>query len=197
MPGKMFMDASEYYYYYKDKYNRAVSDRSASYKKEESYISQRNQKRSQLNRCNADKSAADKRLKDVDNIIKMLEGKSGWFGTNVPDKINDAQKAVGNVDAGFRKSIRLIDGGSVDLKEAFPIKTVAGNSNSNAALIRLRQESSNLRQRIKDLNQSISSLNTAITQLNRDIRACDSRQTSLTKDINNYLYQMNYWKRRM
>lgn len=193
------MDASEYYRYYKRKYLDGISARNASRKKEESYISQRNQKKNQLSQCKAEKSSADKRLNDMNNIIKMLEGSQGIFGTNVPSSISKAEKALDNIESSFHKTIRLINGNGAkpDIKAAFEIKSVDKNTHSNAALVQFKKERSALQQKITNINNSISSLNSAISQLDRSIRACDSEQASLNRQIKSYLVQMKYWEDRM
>ena len=124
--------AEEAYCYYRNKYNRAATQKRESERKEQKYVSEKQAAVSNKNTLSAQKMSLEKRLEGVERIIKMLTGTGGWFTANVPETIKNAKKSLSEADQSFRSSIKL-EGGSApaNLEMIFATETVIGNEKTN------------------------------------------------------------------
>lgn len=189
-------EAEEAYAYYKGKYNEAAEQKKASERQEAAYSSEKKAAAQDLDDCSRKKVNFEKRLRGIEDIIKMLEGSGGWFSTNVPETIEKAQKSIAKADASFRGSMRLSGGsGSASLEEALKPKTVDEDPHSSAALAEFKAEKARLEQAIEDLRVQIDSLSTLIDSLNKKIKACNAQQGSLQSAMTSYAYDMNHYKK--
>lgn len=190
--------ASDNYYYYLRLLNNARISKRNSESAEQQYISQRSSKQRSLENCKSEKKKKEKRLKDVEEIVAILEGNGGWGRTSVPNAISEAVKTLTTVDNSYRSCIKRTGGRSAaDMKRVFEIRTVENDRDSGAALRGYRNVASQLRSEINSLNQSISALGNAISTLNQNIRTCNSNQSSLRRKINDYEWNTEYWRRKM
>ena len=85
-------EATDAYNYYKSKYNSAASQKKASEQQESNYRAQKDAAKNALSNAKSDKVNFEKRLRGIEDIIKMLEGTGGWFSTDVPGEISTATK---------------------------------------------------------------------------------------------------------
>lgn len=191
------MSARDNYEYYKWRLEDARSCKNSSIRRENEYISQKNQKNSQLSQCKSEKSKKEKRLKDVKAIVQILEGTGGAFSKNVPEAIASASKVLTSLSASYKSGIKLDGTRAANVATAFQVRTVNGDSNSQAALSSYRSVKNQLEREISDLKRSISSLESSISTLSSWIRNCNSEQSELTRRINDYSWNMEYWRRRM
>lgn len=192
------MTPSEMYEENKRKYQDAYERRRNSYKQEEGYVSQRNKKQNELSNCKRQKSDKEKRLKEVNEIIGILEGTGSWFSADVPSAISKAKKALNHLDSSYRKSIVLTGGSATaNMNEAFEVKTVTQQVNSETALNQYKNVGRKLESELETLKSTISNLESSISTLKGKIRTCNSTQSSLTKKMQQYAYNMTYWKKRM
>lgn len=70
-------EATEAYAYYQNKYYNAASQRNASMRQEQAYVSQKSAATTKMNDLSAQKLNFEKRLEGIIKIIKMLEGSGG------------------------------------------------------------------------------------------------------------------------
>ena len=189
-------EAIEAYEYYKGKYNRAANQKAASEHKERGYISERNAATAKINALNPQKTNLEKRLRGVEEIIKMMEGKGGWFSANVPESIERAKNAVTKTDESFRRSIKLSGGISAAcLETAFKTKTVSEDEHTASALSAFIAERNRLEEKLALINKQITDVSSQISSLKRKIDACNAEQASLRSSMNSYLYDMNHYKK--
>lgn len=191
-------EASEAYYYFKDKYNSAAYQKQVSERNEQQYLNEKSAASSQIKNLSTDRVNFEKRLKGIEEIIKILEGNGGWFSTNIPQAISQAQHSLERAQESFQKSI-VLSGGSnrASLSEAFALKTVEADANSSAALQEYRKEKNRLEQEIANIKQQVANLEVAIAQLVRQIKSCNIEQSSLRSSMNSYAYEMNHYRRYM
>lgn len=191
-------EAEEAYSYYRNKYYNAASQRSVSMKQEQSYISQKNAAATKMKDLSAQKINFEKRLEGIIKIIKMLEGSSGWFSTNVPSAISKATSTILKTDTSYKQCIRMTGGvAAASLETAFSIKTVEGDYRSASALQAYKNEKTRLEQSISDLKSQISSLSNQISILSRQISACNATQASCRNIMNSSAYEMNHYRKYM
>lgn len=191
-------EASEAYFYYKDRYSTAASQRSASIRQEESFVSQRSAASSQMSSLSAQKINFEKRLEGIENIIKMLEGSGGWFATDVPGAISKAVSSIQRADSSYHQSIKMTGGtAAASLETAFKAKTVEEDYRSSSALQGYKTEKARLEQSIADLKAQIASLSSLISSLSSKISACNADQAALQRAMNSSAYEMNHYKKYM
>ncbi len=139
----------------------------------------------------------EKRIEDIEKIIKMLEGGSFVFN-DVPEKISKANSKLNNVGESYLKSIKVSDGGSkASFEGAFSIKSVQADSYSAAALQQLKKEKMRVEQEINNMSKKINSLTASIDELNKKINSCNNQQRTLRSNMFSYAYEMNHFKRFM
>ena len=189
--------AKEAYEYYKKKYNTAATQKWNSEREEQSYTSQRNAASNKLSPLTARKISLEKRLRGVEEIIKILEGTNGWLSADVPDAIERAKRSAGRADESFRNSIKQSDTATADLEGAFRIKTVREDARTDAALAALKAEKVKLEQIIEECNAEIRKLSNQIAELKRKIDACNTKQASLRRDMSSYLYDMEHYRKKI
>lgn len=190
-------EATDLYYYYRNKYNDAANQKKASENKEQNYQAQKKQNKTKIKNLKSQKVNFEKRVDDIKRVIKMLEG--GSFVVNdVPDKISKANSKLDKVDNSFIKSIKVSGGNSsANFHDSFSVKSVQAESHSSAALQQLKKEKTRVEQEINNVNNQINSLSSSIDELNRKINSCNSYQRTLRSNMLSYAYEMNHFKRFM
>ena len=189
-------EALEAYQYYKSKYYSAANQKSAAEKQERNYRSQKNAATSEVNALSSQKTNFEKRLKGIEDIIKMLEGNGGGESTNVPDSIAKAQKSLSKTSESYRGCIRLSGGvAAANMDIAFATSTVEADTHSASALQAFKAEKTRLEQEIANLKSRIANLSSTISALSSKINACNSTQASLQASMNSYAYDMNHYKK--
>lgn len=191
-------EASDAYSYYKRQYNNAASQKRASQRQENNYINQKNAARTQMNEAKSQKINFEKRLRGIEKIIGMLEGRDGWGATDCPDEINSAKSKLSKTEESFRKSI-VLDGATQpkNLEDALEVKTVEAHTASASALQQFKNEKVRLEQEIARLNAMINNLASTISTLTSKINACNVAQFNLQSRMNSYAYDMNHYRRYM
>jgi len=191
-------EATEAYAYYQNKYYNAASQRNASMRQEQTYISQKSAATTKMNDLSAQKLNFEKRLEGIIKIIKMLEGSGGWFATNVPSAISKATSTIQKTDTSYKRSIRMTGGvAAASLETAFAVKTVEGDHRSASALQAYKSEKTRLEQSIADLKSQIASLSSQISTLSKQISACSAAQASYKNTMNSSAYEMNHYRKYM
>lgn len=160
-------EAEENYYYFKNKCENALIDRQET--------------KSSITQCECDKLNFDKRIKDLEKIIEMLERNNPFTGISF--SIDNANKLAIETDDSFKECIKSNDLACANLNDVFKTKSVTEDINSNNALIEFKNE----KQRLED---AIDNLNRKIDNLALDI-------DNLTHFINNCCYEMSYNKKYM
>lgn len=190
-------EAKEEYDYSRSKYMQAASEKAASERAEQSYIDQRKTAMSTIQSCKTDKTNFEKRIKQIEEIIKMLEGRGGFFSEDVPESITNANTSSQKADQSFKSCIKCDGISSASLDDVFHSKSVEEDSNSNNALNAFKNEKARLEEAVENLERQISSLSSSINDLNTQIRNCNSTQASLRHSMNGYAYEMSHYKRYM
>ena len=190
-------EAYESYTYYRNRYYDAAYQKSASEKRQQTYISQRNSERSKYNNLASQKLNLEKRLSAIESIIKMLEGTGGWRSTNVPDAILRVNSALNKADDAYRRSIKMDGCAVASLESVFSVPTVEGEHHSAAALLAYKAERNRLGQEISNLNTNISALSASISALNGKINSCSSAQEDYRRIMSSSAYEMNHFRKYM
>ena len=191
-------EAEEAYNYYKGKYQQAAYQKHTSQMQEDAYISKKNDTIAKRDSFSTQKVNFEKRLRGVQEILKILQGTGGWFSADVPEAIKKAQNSLSKADTDFWDSIRVYGIiGSVTLEDAFKTKTVEEDAHSAAALAAFKSEEERLKREIENLQKQIDSLSDFAASLTRKIRECDATQRSLSRAMSGYAYDMNHYKKYM
>lgn len=187
-----FDEASEAYSYYKSQYYDAASQREASIRQENKYISEKNAANNQKNELTAQKINFEKRLEGIIKIIKMLEG-SG----SVPSSIAKVIKTTKKADESFKSAIKHDSGLVVSIETAFKTKSVEEDGYSASALQKYKNEKNALEQNIENLKKQINALSEQISSLASQISSCNAVQASLKRTMNSSAYEMNHYRKYM
>ena len=174
-------------------YRNAVAELSRSERNEAECIRKRTQCRNDLSNEKTKKKNKEKRREDVIKLIQMLDGSGGWFSTDVPEDISNSRKALTELDGSFRSSIVISGADSASMASNFQVKTVTGDSNSNASLNSFRSVKNELDGEISDCQTRIRKLENSIDDLDRQIRNHNTYQSQLRREKVYYLAQMEYW----
>ena len=161
--------------YYEAEQRRAqLSNQMDNYRAEKNYAAE------QISAARGERTNFEKRLRGIENIIKILEG-TGWFSENVPQSISKANSALQSANNNYRQCIRLAEGAPADMEEVFQAKSVEEDFNSGQALDAYRQERDRLEQAIADLNRQIDGFSAQMSELTGKINACSAEQSSVRK----------------
>lgn len=185
-------EAAEAYSYYKNQYYNAASQREASIRQGNIYMSERNAAKNQMNNLSSQKVNFEKRLEGIKRIIKMMEG-SG----SVPSSILKMVRTVKKTDESFRTAIKHDSSSAVSIETAFRTKSVEEDGHSASALQTYKNEKSTLEQNIENLKRQIASLSEQISTLTSQINSCNSLQASLKQTMNSSAYEMNHYSKFM
>lgn len=146
---------------------------------EQNARNEKNRTASAISSSRTDKLNFEKRLKDIQNIIRMLEGTSGGlFSTNVPGSIQGANTSLRTTNENYHRSIQLIGGGSADMENAFRAKSVEEDPYSSSALTEYRKAARELEREIENLKQQIAQLSSQMDALSQKIRNCSAQQSA-------------------
>lgn len=162
-----YYEAEENYYYYKNKCENAIQSKQTA--------------KSNIMDCSSNKINFEKRIEQIEKIIKMLEEETTLSG--VVFDINIANKRASKTNDAFKQCIKCDGLSPADFQTSFKTKSVMEDDNSKSALDKLKQEKSRLENEIENLNKMMKNLEDVIT--------------SLTSSINNYSYEMSYNKKIM
>ena len=142
----------------------------------------RNEKKrtaSAISNSRTDKLNFEKRLKDIQNIIRMLEGTAGGlFSTNVPGSIRGANVSLRTTNENYHRSIQLIGGGSADIEDAFRAKSVEEDRYSSSALNEYKNAARDLEEKIENLKRQIATLSGQMDALSQKISNCSAQQNA-------------------
>lgn len=188
-------EAEDNYYYYKNRYNNAASEKALSERREANYNAQRTSTINQMNSVSSQKLNFEKRLEQIGVIIKMLEGSTGI--NDVPSIIARGIQSVKRTDESYQTAIRLGGVAPAAFASIFDVKTVTGDANSSSALSKYKSEYARLQQAIADLQSQLASLSAAVDSLNSAIRSCNAEQASLRSSMLSSAYEMNHYKKYM
>lgn len=176
------------------KYNSAAQNLAVSRNNQSNYETQRSSNLLQIAGNQMEKWNLEKRVSQLENIIKMLEGNGGFFGTNVPSDIQKSNVASENVDKSFESSIKCDEIPAASLNKVFSSKSVTVHTHSNAALEGFKKEKQRVEQVIATLKNSIIILTNEISSLNSKIASCGLEQIKLKANMASYAYEMNHYK---
>ncbi len=189
-------EAEEAYSYYKVKYERAASQKYTSERQEAAYIAEKTAAVTKLNSLSSQKASFEKRLRGIEEIIRILEGTGGWLSANVPEAIENAKKSLSKADTSFSGSMRLSGvAGTMCLQNAFLTKTVEEDTHSATALAAFRAEKARLETELDNLHQQLDSLSDLVSSLKSKINACNATQRSLKHSMNSHAYDMNHYRK--
>lgn len=186
-------EAREEYYYYKRKYNSAYNSLRSSERTEENCISIRSSAQKKAEAAKNEKKNAEKRLKELREILKLMEG-GGW-GNNAPRAIEENNKVVKNADEGYKKCIRSTDISAASINDAFQTEAVDQNPGSAQALKAFKDEINRLEQSIKELQTKISNETARAEEMRKQINQCNREQSSYRSQMNSATYNMNHYKK--
>lgn len=187
-------EADKYYYYFKNQYNEAARQKNYYDNREADCYRERNKTASQLAASKSEKLNLEKRVYDIEAIIKMLEG-TLFSLVNVPSYIEKANKAVSETDKSYRSCIKVSGLGTASIESAFKVPTVEGDVHSSNALNILKREKTITEQKIENLKASINSMTEIINGLNREINNCNLQEAVLSTKMVNSSIQIQYFQK--
>lgn len=145
----------------------------------------------QIRSAKSEKTNFEKRLRGIENIIKMLDGSGGFLSVNAPESIDKANSALQSTNDRYQRCIRLEGGASAaDMEERFRAESVDGDLRSAEALRLYRAERDRLERAIADLNSEIDSCYAKIDALTRSINSGLAEQSAVRKTMISSTFEM-------
>ena len=186
---------SQYDYSRRQYYNASAEKRRLQYQKD-ACMDQRQRISNSMQALKSEKLNFEKRLKGIEKIIEKLEGRSGLFSgwNNVPSVIAQADKRMKVFEESYERSIKVSDVPRADLRRAFGIQTVEGNTSSANALQIYRQKYQELAESIERIQRSIEAMDAQMDELVRQTRLLTDMQQDMTRLMNNSLYNMEHYR---
>lgn len=189
-------EALEAYQYYKGKYSESAYQRAECKRQEQQLGEKRRSVKNQIQVCSSQKINFEERVKGIDRIIKMLDGRGAFLAADVSGAISNAQKSLSDVDQSYKKCIHMTGGvAAASFEEAFAINSVEGDPHSSLALQEFIREKARLETEIENLNRQIANLTSMVESLNAQIAAAADARAALTSAMNSYAYDMNHYKK--
>lgn len=172
-------EAEEQYARSRQSYYDAEQRRAQLGNQIDNYQQQKRYAAAQISSARGEKTNFEKRLRGIEEIIKVLEG-SGWFSENAPQSIDKANSALQSANSNYQQCIQLTNGTppAADMEETFRAKSVEDDPNSGEALRAYRQERDRLQQAIIDLNNKINACYAEMDSLTKKISVCSAEQSS-------------------
>lgn len=190
-------EAYDLYCYNKNKYLDAAESRAASMRQEKQCVYEKQQVQKTISDCKSQKTNFEKRIKGIEQIIKMLEQEGGFFSVSVPSTIGTANKNALQVDDSFKGCIKSDSVTAAGLAGVISVKSVTEELYSNSALTKLKNEKANLEKSLEELNSTITNLNNQLEQLTSQIRVCNAEQADLQRIMSSSSYEMSHYRRYM
>ena len=181
--------AAENFFNARDTYTKAATEKAYWANQEENARNAKNYAAAQISSSRSEKINFEKRLQGIRDIIKMLEG-GGFFSTDVPATIRDANTTLTSTNDSYHKCIRLSEGGAADMENVFQAQSVPDDQNSGRALEEFKAAARELDAAIKDLERRIANLEGQMGELTKKINACSAEQASLRKTMWSSSYDM-------
>ncbi len=190
-------EAYDLYCYNKNRYLDAAESRAASVRQERQCVYEKQQAQKTISNCKSEKTNFEKRIKGIDQIIKMLEQEGGLFSVSVPSTISTANKKASQTDTSFKGCIKSDGVTAANMGDVIGVKSVAEELHSSSALTKLKNEKARLEKSVEELNSTISNLNEQISRLTSQIRVCDAEQADLQRVMSSSSYEMSHYRRYM
>lgn len=187
-------EAEDAYNDNKRKYNSAAQSLETSKSNQKSYEAQKKSDLLKIASGKTEKMNLEKRVKQLEKIIKMLEGNGGFLSQDVPSEIVSSNKASVKVDNSYKKCIVCDSIPAASLDNVFNSKSVTADANSNSALQGFKKEKQKVEQTIANIKKSINTLTSEISSLNSKIANCNYEQLKLKANMASYTYEMNHYK---
>jgi len=184
-------NAQDEYNYYRRKYQNSYSDYKTCDRKISSFQSQQTYYQNMISNLRNNRLNFEKRLKGLQDIVKKLDSSGGMFSDNVPDKIATAANHLVEIQEAYEKSIVFGDVSSADISDAFKVKTVTEQINSDNALRHFKRKRDELQTALDDVKKSIAKAEDEIKDLKTQIRALEDTQRQLQSTMRNCTINMN------
>lgn len=146
----------------------------------------RRQAQNSLGSSKKDKINLEKRLAEVEKIIRMLEGSGGMFDRNVPETIRASNDAAGKAAGSYRGCIRDDGVRASDVEAAFRSRAVDEDSRSSGALAAFRREETRLRRLITEIDTQIRKMTAAIDDYSKNIRRYENQMELINRQIRSF-----------
>ena len=191
------MSAESDYYEAKRSYNRAVAERQSLRNQESACCSARANATSNIQNAQTNKINFEKRLAEIEKIIKMLDGSGGWFSANVPSSIENANKQLSKADESFKKCMTCTGYPPAELTEVFKTLRVDEDANTSQALDMLKKEKIRLETEIQNLKKSIAENQQIVQNMIKQLASISFAKIANTKTIAFAAYDMQAAKKAM
>jgi len=191
------MSAELDYYESKKAYNKAVAERQALRSREEACCSARANAATNIQNAQTNKINFEKRLAEIEKIIKMLDGSGGWFSANVPSSIENANKQLSKADESFKKCMTCTGYPPAELTEVFKTPRVDEDANTSQALDMLKKEKIRLETEIQNLKKSIAENQQIVQNMIKQLATINFAKIANTKTVAFAAYDMQAAKKAM
>ncbi len=183
-------EAAYYYRRYAEAFEEAKRDYWGAKAKVETYAEQKKTSQQQLGTCNANKKNLEKRLEDVQGIIKL-------FDCSVEDAIASANRTAAKADERYISAIRCSSIVNASIQTAYQTKMVSEDCDTANAYQLCRKEEARLIAAIEELRVRIANLENAISSLSADISKCNSDIDYYEGEMRTNANRANSWASQM
>ncbi|WP_294581224.1 hypothetical protein [uncultured Thomasclavelia sp.] len=184
------MNAQEAQYYInqsKRKQNEQMQLK-ASYQKNYNAASyQKNQKTKQVQVLKSNQRSLEKRLEDVNSVIKDY--------SKICQSVSTSNQSLKKVHDLLQESIHCDSIASADFYSTFQLKDIYQDAYSNQSLTDLNREKQRLETAITNLKKQIDNIENQITQLSKNMRNYESVISTINKSLNTYEYDISFYKK--
>lgn len=188
-------EAAEEYYSAKTHYAQAAKERFAAKNAALHYHDEQNYVNHLMQESFHDKINFEKRIEDIQNLIRFLSDENKMHLLSVPHVINYYQSSADHAGTSYRESIQSPDLSAADLSTALRCESVEENMHSAQALALFQKELARLEQAIQDINARISQLTQMTQELSRKIMLCELEQDKWRKMMLSSAYDMQHFSK--
>ena len=175
---------------YKNKYEEAYLAKAAAERRRNECIQDRNIVLKDIEAENSEKKNAEKRLRELYEIIKLLNEDGGWFSSSVPEAIEESNQVLNKADKNYSNCIKCIGVTAASIAGIFKVKKVEEDSSTSQALEVLRNEAQRLEQRIEDAKSKIIRLTAEVEEYRQKINRYSDEISIQRSRMNSALYNM-------
>lgn len=185
-------EAEEAYRYYAARYQEAVQEKGWLEKQENTYKAQRAQLKTSISTNKQQKVNLEKRVRDIDSILSMLEGRS--FLNDVPKEVSQANSTLKEAEASYCGCIKIDGQNQGHFGEFYSTESVNQNVYSQRAVEIYKAKKKTLECQIQELDKNIKSMSQTVEELNGQIRTCVVGQFSRKSRIASSAYNASHYK---
>lgn len=174
----------------KQRYNNAAYELSQTKSRYESCLKEYSSQRQKLDSASRDKINFQKRIEQIENVIKMLSE-----GGDINDAVENANSAAKKAEEYLSGSIKCSGINSPSISKTFGCRKVEEDPDSANALAEFKKEKSRLEQSVAEVESQLRAMEEMVDNLRKQVTGLETMQHSAQRTMKMSAYEMSHFKK--